>query len=143
MKSDTVVYIVWAGESVREQTKLSSLMSWAFQNGATLRQWSEDIDYYLTLESERVCHSASILNFGFVRAEMSVAEALLHAQADDWDVYDNNLVTAKSYFHQIQFLDRPAVDPKKSSIIHSGVLTEPRKYLSDGGDGKPFIIRFK
>lgn len=143
MQSDTVVYQIWCGESVREQRKLAALMSWAFQSGATLRQWSEDIDYYLILESERVFPARGILNFGFVSASLSIADALAHAKADDWDIFENNLPTEKSYFHMYQVLDRPSVNVAAGEIHHSHVLTEQRKYLSDAGDLKPFIIRFK
>ena len=93
MQADTVVYQVWCGESVREQRKLAALMSWAFQTGATLRQWSEDIDYYLMLESERVFPARGILNFGFVSASIGIADALEHAKANDWDFFENNLPT--------------------------------------------------
>lgn len=143
MQADTVVYQIWCGESVREQRKLATLMSWAFQNGATLRQWSEDIDYYLMLESERVFPAHGLLNFGFVSASMGIADALAHSEADDWDIFENSLPTAKSYFHMSQVLDRPSVNVAAGEIHHSHVLTEPRKYLSVAGDSKPFIIRFK
>lgn len=143
MQADTVVYQVWCGESVREQRKLAALMSWAFQAGATLRQWSEDIDYYLMLESERVFPARGILNFGFVSASIGIADALAHAKADDWDIFENNLPTEKSYFHMCQVLDRPSVNVAAGEIHHSHVLTESRKNLSVAGDSKPFIIRFK
>lgn len=143
MQADTVVYQIWCGESVREQRKLAALMSWAFQTGATLRQWSEDIDYYLTLESERVFPAHGLLNFGFVSASLSIADALGLALADDWDIFENNLPTAKSYFQMCQVLDRPSVNVVAGEIHHSHVLTEPRKNLSVAGDSMPFIIRFK
>ena len=143
MQADTVVYHIWCGESVREQRKLAALMSWAFQTGATLRQWSEDIDYYLMLESERVFPTNGLLNFGFVSASLSIADALAHSEADDWDIFEKSLTTAKSYFHMSQVLDRPAVNVAAGEIHHSHVLTEPRKNLSVAGDSKPFIIRFK
>lgn len=143
MQADTVVYQVWCGESVREQRKLAALMSWAFQTGATLRQWSEDIDYYLMLESERVFPDNGLLNFGFVSASLSIADALALSEANDWDIFEKNLATAKSYFHMSQVLDRPSVNVAAGEIHHSPVLTEPRKNLSVAGDSKPFIIRFK
>lgn len=143
MQADTVVYQIWCGESVREQRKLAALMSWAFQTGATLRQWSEDIDYYLMLESERVFHAHGLLNFGFVSASLSIADALAHSEANDWDIFENNLPTSKSYFNITQVLDRPSVNVAAGEIQHSHVLTEPRKNLSVAGDSKPFIIRFK
>lgn len=143
MQADTVVYQVWCGESVREQRKLAALMSWAFQTGATLRQWSEDIDYYLMLESERVFPAHGLLNFGFVSASLSITDALAHSEADDWDIFEKNLATAKSYFHMSQVLDRPAVNVAAGEIRHSHVLTESRKNLSVASDSKPFIIRFK
>ena len=143
MQADTVVYQIWCGESVREQRKLAALMSWAFQTGATLQQWSEDIDYYLMLESERVFHAHGLLNFGFVSASMGIADALAHSEADDWDMFEKSLHTAKSYFHMTQVLDRPSVNVAAGEIHHSHVLTEPRKNLNVAGDSKPFIIRFK
>ena len=143
MQTDTVVYQIWCGESVREQRKLAALMSWAFQTGATLRQWSKDIDYYLMLESERVFPAHGILNFGFVSASIDIADALAHAKTDDWDIFENNLPTDKSYFHMCQVLDRPSVNVAEGEINHSHVLTESRKNLSVEGDSKPFIIRFK
>lgn len=143
MQADTVVYHIWCGESVREQRKLAALMSWAFQTGATLRQWSEDIDYYLMLESERVFPADGLLNFGFVSTSLSIADALAHAEADDWVFFENNLPTAKSYFHMSQVLDHPSVNVAAGEIHHRHVLTEIRKNLSVAGDSKPFIIRFK
>lgn len=143
MQTDTVVYQVWCGESVREQRKLAALMSWVFQTGATLRQWSEDIDDYLMLESERVFPAHGLLNFGFVSASIGIADALARSEADDWDIFEKNLATAKTYFNMSQVLDRPAVNVAAGEILHSHVLTEPRKNLSVTGGSKPFIIRFK
>ena len=143
MQADTVVYQIWCGESVREQRKLAALMSWAFQTGATLRQWSENIDYYLMLESERVFPAHGLLNFGFVSVSQSIADALAHAKADDWDIFENNLPTEKSYFHMCQVLDRPSVNVAAGEIHHSHVLTEPRKYLSESIQDDWSIIRFK
>ena len=142
MQADTVVYQIWCGESVREQRKLAALMSWAFQTGATLRQWSKDIDDYLMLESDRVFTAHGLLNFGFVSTSIDIADALAHAKADDWDIFENNLPTAKSCFHMTQVLDRPSVNVAAGEIHHSHVLTEPRKNLSVAGDSNPFIIRF-
>ena len=143
MQADTVVYQVWCGESVREQRKLAALMSWAFQTGATLRQWSKDTDYYLMLESERVFSDRGILNFGFVSASIDIADALAHAEADDWDIFEKNLTSAKSCFRISQVLDRPSVNVAAGEIHHSHVLTESRKNLSVAGGSKPFVIRFK
>ena len=143
MQADTVVFQVWCGESIREQRKLAALMSWAFKTGATLRLWSEDFDYYLMLESERVFPAQGLLNFGFVSASIDIADALAHAKADDWDIFENNLPTSKSYFHMCQVLDGPSVNVAEGEIHHSHVLTEPRKNLSVASDSKPFIIRFK
>lgn len=143
MQADTVVYQVWCGESVREQRKLADLMSWAFQTGATLRQWSEDIDYYLMLESDRVFPAHGLLNFGFVSASLSIADALAHSEANDWDIFEKNLATAKSYFHMSQVLDRPAVNVAAGEIHHRHVLTEPRKNLSQSIQDDWSIIRFK
>ena len=143
MQADTVVYQVWCGESVREQRKLAALMSWAFQAGATLRQWSEDIDYYLMLESERVFNARGILNFGFVSASLGIADAIAHAKADDWDIFENNLPTAKSYFHVCRVLDSPSVNVAEGGIHHSHVLTESRKNLSESIQDDWSIIRFK
>ena len=71
MDTDHVVYVVWCGESVREQRKLTQLVAWAFREGATLMSWSEDIDFYLQVESERCFPNKGLLDFGFVRTEIT------------------------------------------------------------------------
>ena len=80
LQSDSVIYSVWVGESAREQKYLSQLKEWAFSKGATLILWSEDVDYYIDYESKGVFSGHGLLDFGFVRADLTAADALKHAK---------------------------------------------------------------
>lgn len=142
MKSDTVVYRVWIGESVREQRILTQLMAWAFKTGATLRTWSEDIDYFLLLESERVFKDCSLLNFGFIQADLTASECLCLAETNNWDLYENNLSTPKAFFAQMITLAPSRLREVSSNTENSYVLTSKRKNLSQGAQQEKHLIRF-
>lgn len=142
MKSDTVVYVVWCGESVREQTQLTKLVAWAFASHATLMTWSEDIDFYLQIEAERLFSGRGLLDFGFIRTELSVREALTLAENDAWVKYESGLATPKAFFQTILSIDPVRVQSSKNKITPSRVLSSERKYLSQTERKDKHIIRF-
>lgn len=142
LQSDSVIYSVWIGESVREQKLLARLKEWAFAKGATLMLWSEDVVYYIDYESNRVFPGRDLLDFGFVRADLTAAEALAHAKADDWDMYEKTLSMPKVFFNQISASEPSRVDGSARKIKSSTVLPERRKNLSESDTNYPPIIRF-
>lgn len=142
MTPDTVVYRVWVGESVREQRILTQLMSWAFAQSATLRSWSEDIDYYLDLESERCFPGRGLLDFGFISADLTAAEALSLANTNQWDSYEKTLSQPKSFFSAIRLNSPARINPDSRKIIPSSCQADRRKNLSERWEGNRFIIRF-
>lgn len=142
LQADHVVYRLWVGESVREQRLLAEILAWAFAQGATVMTWSEDVDYYLEYESERVFPGRGLLNFGFIQADITAADALKHIKANDWDIYEKNLPQPKTFFVTLRKCSPVKIDPKKSSITSSRVLTEKRKNLSQSSDNSRFMISF-
>ena len=142
LQSDSVIYSVWIGESAREQKYLSQLKEWAFSKGATLMLWSEDVVYYIDYESQRVFPGHGLLDFGFVRADLTAAEALAHAKDDDWDMYEKTLSMPKAFFHQISASEPSRVDGSAGKIKNQSVLPEKRKNLSDTDCKLQPIIRF-
>lgn len=142
MDTDHVVYVVWCGESVREQRKLTQLVSWAFQVGATFRSWSEDIDFYLQIESERCFPGRGLLDFGFVRTEISVSEALKMAQENSWASYESALCQPKTYFNAIRIMQPSKLDREAGKVRQSSVLTSSRQNLSQSTTTKRNVIRF-
>lgn len=142
LKSDSVIYSVWVGESALEQKYLSQLKEWAFSKGATLRLWSEDVVYYIDYESQRVFTGHGLIDFGFVRADLTAADALKHAKAEDWDMYEKTLTMPKAFFHQIYASEPSRVDGSARKVKSSTVLPERRKNLSESNANIPPIIRF-
>ena len=142
LQSDSVIYSVWVGESAREQKFLSQLKEWAIAKGATLMLWSEDVVFYIDSESARVFPGHGLLDFGFVKDDLTAAEALKHAKADDWDIYEKTLSIPKAFFHQISTSEPSRVDGSAQKIQSSTVLPERRKNLSESDTDFPPIIRF-
>lgn len=142
LQSDSVIYSVWVGESAREQKYLSQLKEWAIAKGAALMLWSEDVAYYIDDESQRVFPGHGLLDFGFVRAELTAADALNHAKANDWDMYEKTLSMPKAFFHQISASEPSRVDGSARKVKSSTVLPERRKNLSESDTSLPPIIRF-
>lgn len=142
MKSDTVVYRVWIGESVREQRILTQLMAWAFAEGATLRTWSEDIDYFLLLESERVFKEVNLCNFGFITSDLTASEALMLAQTKNWDIYENSLSTPKAFFEQMITLAPSRLREVPCDTAISMCLPLQRKNLNQRESQKKHLIQF-
>lgn len=142
METDHVVYVVWCGESVREQSKLTQLVAWAFREGATLMSWSEDIDFYLQVESERCFPNKGLLDFGFVRTEITVSEALKMAQDNSWAKYESGLSTPKAFFSAMISNSPARLDRARGVIQSSHVLTSPRNNLSQGDNQMKTVIRF-
>lgn len=142
MKSNTVVYRVWIGESVREQRILTQLMAWAFEQHATLMSWSEDIDFYLLVESERVFNDAGIINFGFSTADLTASEALTLAKSGNWDLHEKTLSASKSFIYQMNTLSPSRLREGGQPARANTVLSSQRKYLSDNHDQGKHVIRF-
>lgn len=142
MKSDTVVYRVWIGESVKEQRILTQLMAWAFAEGATLRTWSEDIDYFLLVESERVFKEVNLCNFGFVTSDLTASDALMLAQTKNWDMYENGLCSQKAFFSQMMALAPSRLREVLCDTANSMCLPLKRKNLSLNQQNDEHIIRF-
>lgn len=142
MDTDHVVYVVWCGESVREQSKLTKLVAWAYQEGATLMSWSEDVDFYLQVESERCFPNRGLLDFGFIRTEISVSEALKMAEENSWSRYESSLATPKVFFSDIGKMMPSKIDKERHVIHNSHVLTSSRKNLNPGYENKKTVIRF-
>lgn len=142
LQADHVVYRLWVGESVREQRLLADILAWAFSQGATVMSWSEDIDYYLQYESERVFPGRGLLDFGFIQADITAADALKHIKANDWDIYEKNLPQPKTFFVTLRKCSPVKIDQKKSSIKSYPVLTEIRKNLSQSTGYSRTIISF-
>lgn len=142
LQSDSVIYSVWIGESAREQKLLAQLKEWAFAKGATLMLWSEDVVFYIDYESQRVFPGHGLLDFGFVRADLTAADALAHAKADDWDMYEKTLSMPKAFFHQISASEPSRVDGSARKIKNPRVLPEKRINLSESDTNFPPIIRF-
>lgn len=142
LQSDSVIYSVWVGQSAREQKLLAQLKEWAFAKGATLMLWSEDVEFYIDYESDRVFLGHGLLDFGFVRANLTAADALAHAQADDWDIYEKTLSMPKAFFHKISASEPSRVDDSARKIKNPRVLPEKRKNLSESDTNFPPIIRF-
>lgn len=142
LDTDHVVYVLWCGESVREQKMLAKMVAWSFEHGATLRSWSEDIDYYLMLESERVFPNKGLLDFGFVKAHINASELLTLMEDESFESYEKALCVPKAYFHQIQSVSPASVDRRHNEIKNSFVLTLSSKNLSQTQGAQPTIISF-
>lgn len=142
LDTDHVIYVLWVGESVREQRLLTQLVAWSFNHGATLRTWGEDIDYYLLLEAERVFPGRGLLDFGFVRTEVTARELLTLMETNGFMKYESELASPKAFFQQILTANPLKISPKKSNPVLHGVLSSKSKYLSQTDSTRPTIIRF-
>lgn len=142
LDTDHVIYILWVGESVREQKILTQLVSWSFAHGATLRTWGEDIDYYLLLEAGRVFPGRGLLDFGFVQTNINAADLLILMNDNSFEAYEAALTTPKAYFQQMATLNPLSFSRKKSEKSQCDVLSSKRKNLSQGISTKPTIISF-
>lgn len=142
LDTDHVIYVLWVGESVREQKILAKAVAWSFAHGATLRSWSEDIDFYLLIEAERVFPSKGLLDFGFIRTDIGMQELLTLMEDNAFESYEAALCTPKAFIHQVLTMEPSKIDLKRGQIKPDNVLTSSRKNLSVGGRSDKFIIRF-
>lgn len=142
LDSDHVIYVLWVGESVREQKILTQLVAWSFQHGATLMSWDESIDYYLLLESERVFPSKGLLDFGFQRTNINARELQILMEDNSFESYEAALTTPKQFFTQLIALDPLRIDKPKAEIKSINVLSSQRKNLSQDNHQSTKLIRF-
>ena len=142
LESDHVVYVLWVGESVREQRLLTQLVAWSFQHGATLRSWGEDIDFYLLLEAERVFQSKGLLDFGFIRKEINAKDLLFLVENDAFESFEASLTVPKTFFYEISSMNPSKIQRKSSAQGEAHVLSSQRKYLSPEAQGSKHVIRF-
>lgn len=142
LDTDHVIYIVWIGESVKEQRILTRLMAWAFEHGATLRTWGEDIDYYLLLEAERVFPRRGLLDFGFIQTHINAADLEILMNDNSFDSYEAALGTPKNFFSQLTALDPLKINRNHQLKSSINVLTSQRKNLSQEVQNEWSLIRF-
>ena len=142
LDTDHVIYVLWVGESVREQKMLAKAVAWSFAHGATLRSWSEDIDFYLLLEAERVFPSKGLLDFGFIRTDVGMQELLTLMEDNSFAAYEAALCTPKAFIHQVVTMEPSKIDLKRHQIKPDNVLTSSRKNLSPEASHDKFIISF-
>lgn len=142
LEADTIIYVLWCGESVREQRILTKIMAWAFAQHATVTSWCEAIDYYLDYESDRVFPGRGLLDFGFIQREITASEFLQHIEADDWEAYEASPDLPKNYIGQIRLCD----PSRLGTIIQKNVLpcvsAKRRKNLSDSNRDLVNLIPF-
>ena len=139
---DTVVYRLWVGESVREQRMLTRLVAWAFQTGATLRSWSEDIDYYLMYESDRCFSGCGLLDFGFIQTDITAREALELVETKSWDIYEKSLSLPKNLIPSITLNSPSRIFKATGRENRISLSAEKRKYLKPTTSPFNKIIRF-
>ena len=148
-----VVYRLWVGESVREQKLLTQIMAWAFAQGATVMSWSEDVDYYLLYEEDRLFSGRDIIDFGLIQADITAAECLQHIKANDWESFEKSLTLPKPFFDMMRIIYPQKVKFQLNSsqssklagrqpVRDSQVLTEKSKNLSHAGEGQRTLISF-
>ena len=142
LDTDHVIYVLWVGESVREQKMLTKAIAWSFAHGATLRSWSEDIDFYLLIEAERVFPSKGLLDFGFIRTDINIQELLTLMEDNSFAAYEAALCTPKAFIHQVLTMEPSKIDLERGQIKPDNVLTSSRKNLSVGERSDKFIISF-
>lgn len=142
LDTDHVIYVLWVGESVREQKILTQLVAWSFQHGATLMSWDESIDFYLLLESERVFPGKGLLDFGFQRTNINARELQILMEDNSFESYEAALTTPKQFFTQLVALDPLRIDKPKSEIKSINVLSSQRKNLSQKDQSVESLIRF-
>lgn len=142
LDTDHVIYTVWIGESVREQKILTQLLAWSFAHGATLRSWSEDIDYYLLLEAERVFPARGLLDFGFIQTHINARDLQILMDDDSFEAYEASLTAPRNYFHQIRKIDPSKIREKDRQILNPTVLSSQRKNLNQEAQNEWSIIRF-
>lgn len=140
--TDTVVYRLWVGESVREQRMLTRLVAWAFETGATLRSWSEDIDFYLQYESERCFSGRGLLDFGFIQTEITAREALDLVVTKSWDIYEKSLSLPKNLIPSITLNSPSRIFKAAGRENLNSLSAERRKYLKPTASPFNKIIRF-
>lgn len=142
LDTDHVIYVLWVGESVREQKILTQLVAWSFQHGATLRSWSEDIDYYLLLEAERVFPARGLLDFGFIHTHINARDLQILMDDNSFEAYEAALTAPRNYFHQIRKIDPSKIREKDRQIVNPTVLSSQRKYLSQEAQNEWSLIKF-
>ena len=91
LDTDHVIYVLWCGESVREQKLLAKMVAWSFEHHATLMSWDESIDYYLMIEAERVFPSKGLIDFGFVRVDIKAADLLTLMEDQSFDSFEASI----------------------------------------------------
>lgn len=142
LDSDHVIYVLWVGESVREQKILTQLVAWSFQHGATLMSWDESIDYYLLIESERVFPGKGLLDFGFQKTNINARELQILMEDNSFESYEAALTSPKQFFTQFIALDPIRANKPKSEIKSINVLSSQRKNLSQESLQSTKLIRF-
>lgn len=102
LHANSVIYHVWVGSCEREQKMLAQMKYEANHRGWTLQLWDESIDMWLLVESERVFASCGILNFGFVRADLQIAELRELAYSGCWESYEKSIPISQAFLRMLR-----------------------------------------
>lgn len=142
LHSSSVIYHVWIGESERDQECLAECQQYATQHHCTFRQWSEDIDYWLDYEADRVFGSMDLLIFGFARVDLSIVGLRDLCRHQCWESFESrSAMTTQLFTMMAAFRPDLTHKIKNRSVTHS-VLAEPRKNLSHRIQSDQLTISF-
>lgn len=136
LDASTVVYVVKVGESLRQVSLFAKAQNYAREHGCTFRKWTEDIDFFLDYESERVFSGSNLVNFGFVRACIDLSELVKLMDEGNWLSFENSLSEPKAKIHQISTF-YPIVKSLKSS--KSSRIVRPALQRNDLSELQPLL----
>lgn len=130
MHVNSVVYHVWVGTSEREQKFLAQVKHESQFAGYTIQQWDESVDMWLLVESERVFSGAGLINFGFVRADLTISELRELCFSKCWKSFESAIPLSQSFLRMFREA-RPDLYSRKnlSGTVRSRALLT-RKNLS-------------
>lgn len=126
----SVIYHVWVGTSEHEKKLFEQVRYEAQHYGYTLRLWSEDVDFWLLLEAERVFSEAGILNFGFQRADVTITELRELCYSHCFESFERTLSVSSAFTRMLRHA-RPDLYRRKSLSSNTKAFASPiRKNLS-------------
>lgn len=102
LNTNSTIYVVWVGESEREQKLLAQVKHEAFHSGYTIKLWDYSVALWLDLESERVFSGAGLLNFGFSRVEVTISELRELCFSSCWESFESQLVISQAKLRMLR-----------------------------------------
>lgn len=130
---DSMLYVVWVGESIEDAAKLQLIKEFSKDCGCYFHRWNRQVDLTVSKINERFFSGSFMSLNRFRRVDMSVSD--LYRLIIDWsfEAFEANYVEPRALSHVLSILSPSFFFNYHNRKVIQNARRAKRKYLSELG----------